>query len=73
MTGYITKADAKEEGETVSLKIPNREISSIFEDTVVRFFTDTVNDDTVKELINTLWERMMCVPRRSYQDFCGIQ
>ena len=57
MTGYITKADAKEEGETVSLKIPNREISSIFEDTVVRFFTDTVNDGTVKELINTLWEK----------------
>ena len=57
MTGYITKADVKEEGETVSLKIPNREISSIFEDTVVRFFTDTVNDDTVKELINTLWEK----------------
>ena len=57
MTGYITKADAEEEGETVSLKIPNREISSIFEDAVVRFFTDTVSDDTVKELINTLWEK----------------
>ncbi len=57
MTGYITKADPKEEGETVSLKIPNREISSIFEDTVVRFFTDTVSNDTVKELINTLWEK----------------
>ena len=57
MTGYITKADAGEEGETVSLKIPNREISSIFEDTVVRFFTDMVNDDTVKELIDTLWEK----------------
>ena len=57
MTGYITKADAKEEGETVSLKIPNREISSIFEDTVVRFFTETVSNDTVKELINTLWEK----------------
>ena len=57
MTGYITKADAGEEGETVSLKIPNREISSIFEDTVVRFFTDMVNDDTVKELIDTLWKK----------------
>ena len=57
MTGYITKADAGEEGETVSLRIPNREISSIFEDTVVRFFTETVSDHTVKELINTLWER----------------
>ncbi|MCR5404247.1 MAG: ATP-binding protein [Butyrivibrio sp.] len=57
MTGYITKADAGEEGETVSLKIPNREISSIFEDTVVRFFTETVSDDTIKELISTLWEK----------------
>ena len=57
MTGYITKADAGEEGETISLKIPNREISSIFEDTVVRFFTETVSNDTVKELINTLWEK----------------
>jgi len=57
MTGYITKADAGEEGETVSLKIPNREISSIFEDTVIRFFTETVSNDTVKELINTLWEK----------------
>ena len=57
MTGYITKADAGEEGEMVSLKIPNREISSIFEDTVVRFFTETVSNDTVKELINTLWEK----------------
>ena len=57
MTGYITKADAGEEGETVSLKIPNREISSIFEDTVVRFFTETVSNDTVKEMINTLWEK----------------
>ena len=57
MTGYITKADAGEEGETVSLKIPNREISSIFEDTVVRFFTETVSNDKVKELINTLWEK----------------
>ena len=57
MTGYITKADAGEEGETVSLKIPNREISSIFVDTVVRFFTETVSNDTVKELINTLWEK----------------
>ncbi|MBR4343615.1 MAG: AAA family ATPase [Lachnospiraceae bacterium] len=57
MTGYITKADAKEDGETVSLKIPNREISSIFEDTVVRFFTDTVSNDTVRELIDSLWKR----------------
>ncbi len=57
MTGYISKADASEEGEMVSLKIPNREIASIFEDTVVRFFTETVNDNTIKELIGSLWKK----------------
>ena len=57
MTGYITKADISESGETISLKIPNREISSIFEDTVVKFFTETVNNDIVKELLNCLWEK----------------
>ena len=34
MTGYLTKADAGEEGETVRLKIPNREIASIFENLI---------------------------------------
>ena len=56
MTGYITKADPDEDNETVSLKIPNKEISSIFEDTVVRYFSETVNEDTIREFINTLWE-----------------
>ncbi len=57
MTGYITKANIDEEGESVSLRIPNREISSIFEDTVVEFFVDTVSVDRVKELIDSLWDR----------------
>ena len=57
MTGYITKADPDEDGDTVSLKIPNKEISSIFQDSVVRYFTDTVNTDTIKELIESLWEK----------------
>lgn len=56
MTGYITKADPDEDGETVSLKIPNKEISAIFEEAVVKFFGETVNTDTIKELINSLWE-----------------
>ena len=64
MTGYITKADAREEGETVSLRIPNREISSIFEDTVVRFFADTVSDDAIRELINALWKSEKIALRR---------
>ncbi len=57
MTGYITKADENEDGETVSLKIPNKEILTIFEETVVRFFADTVSADKIKELINSLWDR----------------
>ena len=57
MTGYITKADPEEEGDTVSLKIPNKEITSIFQDSVARYFTDTVNTDTIRLLIESLWEK----------------
>ena len=55
MTGYITKADAEEEGETVSLKIPNREISSIFEDTVVKLFKDTIDNSRQKSMMEAFW------------------
>ncbi len=56
MTGYITKADPEEDDDTVFLKIPNKEIASIFEDTVVRYFNDTVNTDSINELLNSLWD-----------------
>lgn len=55
MTGYLTKADAEEEGETVSLKIPNREIASIFEDTVVKLFKDTIDHGAQKSMMEALW------------------
>lgn len=55
MTGYLTKADAGEEGETVSLRIPNREIAGIFEDTVVKLFTDTLDTARQKELMSAFW------------------
>lgn len=55
MTGYLTKADAEEEGETVSLKIPNREIASIFEDTVVKLFKETIDDSIQKSMMEALW------------------
>ena len=57
MTGYVTKADPNEDGDTFSLKIPNKEIASIFQDSVVRYFTDTVSSDTIKELLEALWEK----------------
>ncbi len=56
MTGYITKADPGEEGETVSLKIPNKEIGSIFEDTVAAYFKNTADTSTLNHLINALWD-----------------
>lgn len=56
MTGYITKADADEEGETVSLKIPNKEIATIFKDTVISYFNDTTDMETIMSLINAFWE-----------------
>ena len=55
MTGYITKADAGEEGETVSLKIPNREIASIFEDTVVKLFKETIDTNMQKSMMEAFW------------------
>lgn len=57
MTGYLTKADADEEGETVSLRIPNKEIASIFEDTVVRHFKNTIDSHTQKFMMDALWNR----------------
>ncbi len=56
MTGYLTKADSEQEKETVSLRIPNREIASIFEDTVVAFFKNTVGGTEFNDLIRVLWE-----------------
>ena len=55
MTGYLTKGDAEEEGETVSLKIPNREIASIFEDTVVKLFRDTIDNSRQKSMMEAFW------------------
>ena len=55
MTGYLTKADANEEGETVSIKIPNKEIASIFEDTVVQLFRDTIDRGTQSAMMDAFW------------------
>lgn len=57
MTGYLTKADIGEEGETVRLKIPNREIATIFEDTVVIYFRNTIDNKTQKSMMDALWDQ----------------
>ena len=56
MTGYLTKADPSSRSETVPLRIPNAEISGIFEDTVVKLFTDTLDNSRQKELMEAFWK-----------------
>ena len=55
MTGYLTKADPNERGRTVALKIPNLEVATIFEETVMSFFADTVDTQRLSNLMNALW------------------
>ena len=57
MTGYLTKADPEEDDDLVDLRIPNAEISNIFEETVVRRFYDALALDRSKqlELMDALW------------------
>ena len=55
MTGYLTKADPSAQGETVALRIPNEEIASIFQDTVVRFFTDHIDRNEQNAMMDALW------------------
>ena len=57
MTGYLTKTDPEANGNQVKLRIPNAEISGIFEETVVRYFNDSLALDRTrqKELMEALW------------------
>ena len=48
MTGYLTKADPEEEGDTVALKIPNAEIAGLFQEAVVSLFKDTLDTSRQK-------------------------
>jgi len=57
MTGYVTKADPTNPSkEDVELRIPNREISSIFQDTVVAHFRRGLNRDAQREMVQAFWD-----------------
>lgn len=56
MTGYVTKAHPAERGNTISLKIPNRELAAIFQGAVVQHFQKTLDTSTVDGLLKALWE-----------------
>ena len=55
MTGYLTKADPEEQENPVSVRIPNREIGGIFQETVARFFSDHVDHTEIQALMAALW------------------
>lgn len=55
MTGYLTKADQTDNENMLSLKIPNREVASIFEDTVVNWFNDNIDRSKQSELVQAFW------------------
>lgn len=56
MTGYLTLADPASGGQKAALRIPNAEIAGIFEDTVVKLFTDTLDTGRQKELMEAFWD-----------------
>ena len=56
MTGYLTKASADEEGSTVSLRIPNTEVTGIFQDTVAVHFKETLDVSQQEGMMRALWE-----------------
>jgi len=69
MTGYLTKADPFARGQTVALKIPNTEISGIFEDTVVKLFTDTLDNGRQKALMEAFWDEDIESAAKQLDDF----
>lgn len=57
MTGYLTTAENDASvSPRAALKIPNREIMSIFEKTVVQWFRDGLDISVKKELFDALWK-----------------
>ena len=56
MTGYLTKTCQAEKGRNVHLRIPNAEISSIFEDSVVSHFKRSMDRNVQKEILEALWD-----------------
>ena len=56
MTGYVTADNSDSYNkEQVALRIPNREIMSIFRTAVVDHFRQTVDDTQLKSLMDSLW------------------
>lgn len=57
MTGYLTKSNQMEKGDTVHLKIPNAEISGIFEESIVRHFKSSLDQNVQRGVMDALWNK----------------
>ncbi|MBQ3799904.1 MAG: AAA family ATPase [Treponema sp.] len=55
MTGYVTKADPDSDEDSVELRIPNKEVATIFRDAVVSLFRDTIDNAKQRTMMEALW------------------
>ena len=60
LTGYLTSAASAEKNSSIpdgmtALKIPNAEVREIFESTIIKWFSDTVQTWNRKELFDAVW------------------
>ena len=55
-TGYLTKADFTQGTKNIRLKIPNKEITDLFESQVLQYFEASLDLETPKNLIDALWD-----------------
>ena len=69
MTGYLALADPASGGQKAALRIPNAEIAGIFEDTVVKLFTDTLDTGRQKELMEAFWDEDIESATKLLSDF----
>lgn len=69
MTGYLTKANPEEEGNMVSLRIPNAEIAGVFETAVVRLFQERLDRSRQRELMDAFWRGDADTATKMMSDF----
>ena len=55
MTGFVKKAESDSSGDMIKLKIPNKEVASIFQETVVNLFIDTIEVGKQRALMDAFW------------------
>ena len=56
LTGYLTKASAQPANGATALTIPNKEVRTIFQDTVTLWFEDSLDTNALTLLVATLWD-----------------